>query len=538
MNLLPVAHRELGVMARRARTYYLRNLFAVVAIALVLGMLFAGFGGMLTAASAGQNLFLAFSALAGLYAILNGVAVTADCLGQEKRDGTLGLLFLTDLRGFDIVAGKLVSRAGNAAYGLLAAMPVLGIAPILGGVRGEDYARMFLALSNSLFYSASFGVFVSTIWAGERRALNFSMLGVLFLCIILPALAWAFTAKLGFAAVPAIFLWCSPTGAVVEAAAAAIGSGGPGSSYAYLLAAPHLLAWFFLVAAGWLLDRTWRSESDAQPVRSRFWRNHPRPVPKSPVAAYFRRHRRLEPNPLLWSGSKQGVLGIWLLLLAVCVGGAGVWLAFPAFRSEVPVYLAFVIVLNVSLLYSVILSSCRAAREDQRGGAMEILLTTPLGAEAYLRGRLLSLKRQTVWPFLFVILADLVAVVVGCSQTAGWSWEWIVWAVGLGFLTAKLSLDLYAASWIGFWQGFKSATTMQAVRRTLFYLIGFRWLMLLCVISLLGLVTGGMIFRTPAGFFLAVSSYFILLVTTMLHYFCAALSELRDDLRLLASGRT
>ena len=38
-------------------------------------------------------------------------AVTCGCIADEKKQGTLGLLFLTHLNSADIVLGKFVSRA-------------------------------------------------------------------------------------------------------------------------------------------------------------------------------------------------------------------------------------------------------------------------------------------------------------------------------------------------------------------------------------------------------------------------------------------
>ncbi|HQU46125.1 MAG TPA: hypothetical protein PK867_25150, partial [Pirellulales bacterium] len=42
--------------------------------------------------------------------------LTADCISSERREGTLGLLFLTDLRGHDVVLGKLVVAGLGAFY--------------------------------------------------------------------------------------------------------------------------------------------------------------------------------------------------------------------------------------------------------------------------------------------------------------------------------------------------------------------------------------------------------------------------------------
>ena len=58
MNLLPVAQRELQLLAGHPRTYWARVLAALVVSLVSLGMLYAGFGGLLSAASAGRTLFL------------------------------------------------------------------------------------------------------------------------------------------------------------------------------------------------------------------------------------------------------------------------------------------------------------------------------------------------------------------------------------------------------------------------------------------------------------------------------------------------
>ena len=63
----------------------------------------------------------------------------------------MGLLFLTDLKGYDVVLGKFIARSLPALYGLLALLPLIGIPLLLGGVTGSEFWRMALALVNALF---------------------------------------------------------------------------------------------------------------------------------------------------------------------------------------------------------------------------------------------------------------------------------------------------------------------------------------------------------------------------------------------------
>ena len=72
--------------------------------------------------------------LAFLGCLFSGVFLTADSLSGEKREGTLGLLFLTDLKGYDVVFGKLIATSLNGFYALLAIFPVLALPLVMGGV--------------------------------------------------------------------------------------------------------------------------------------------------------------------------------------------------------------------------------------------------------------------------------------------------------------------------------------------------------------------------------------------------------------------
>ena len=124
MTFLPIVERELRVQARQKRTYRLRLGAAGVAIAMVSFMLLVN-EVFSTPGSLGHGLFTVLAWLAFLYCLLSGVGNTADCLSEEKREGTLGLLFLTDLKGYDVVLGKLLATSLNNFYGLIAIFPPL-----------------------------------------------------------------------------------------------------------------------------------------------------------------------------------------------------------------------------------------------------------------------------------------------------------------------------------------------------------------------------------------------------------------------------
>ena len=90
MTFLPIVARELRVAARRRGTYRMR--LAMVWGALITGTsIFVATVGA-TPQQTGQYVFLGLSWLCLLYCLLSGRRWTADCLSEEKREGTLGLL--------------------------------------------------------------------------------------------------------------------------------------------------------------------------------------------------------------------------------------------------------------------------------------------------------------------------------------------------------------------------------------------------------------------------------------------------------------
>src|SRR5688572_10183627 len=90
--LWAVVGRELRVAARRRSTYWTRAVAVLLGTLLFVWMLeissaFAG------SAQAGRALFSALTFCAWLSCVFAGAFLTADCLSEEKREGTLGLLF-------------------------------------------------------------------------------------------------------------------------------------------------------------------------------------------------------------------------------------------------------------------------------------------------------------------------------------------------------------------------------------------------------------------------------------------------------------
>src|SRR6266404_6036589 len=179
MTFLPIVERELRVAARRRGTYWNRALAALSAILVFSGTLW--FEGRVAPKELGKDVFHVLSGLFLFSSMMAGIRYTADSLSEEKREGTLGLLFLTDLRGHDVVLGKLAATSLDAFYGLIAIFPVLAIPLLLGGVTFGEFWRMTLVLANALLFSLATGIFVSAISRDARKAMAWTFILILLI---------------------------------------------------------------------------------------------------------------------------------------------------------------------------------------------------------------------------------------------------------------------------------------------------------------------------------------------------------------------
>jgi len=118
VSLFPIVERELRVSSRRSITYYSR--IAAAAIGMTIVFVILRQSGSMPPGTAGKALFTSISSIAMMFCMAGGIRFTADSISEERREGTLGLLFLTDLKGSDVVFGKLAASSLNLVYGVIA----------------------------------------------------------------------------------------------------------------------------------------------------------------------------------------------------------------------------------------------------------------------------------------------------------------------------------------------------------------------------------------------------------------------------------
>jgi ABC-type transport system involved in multi-copper enzyme maturation permease subunit len=188
MTFLPIVDRELRVAARRKSTHRIRlwTTFGGALVNVFFLLFMRVFGSVFVGTSRwGGMLFTTLAWYAFGMCLLAGIFLAADVLSEEKREGTLGLLFLTDLKGYDVVLGKFMGIGLATAYALVASFPVMAFPLLMGGVTPGEFWRVALALLNALFFSLAVGFWVSS-WCRESSKAMAGAMAALFLITIGP----------------------------------------------------------------------------------------------------------------------------------------------------------------------------------------------------------------------------------------------------------------------------------------------------------------------------------------------------------------
>jgi ABC-type transport system involved in cytochrome c biogenesis permease component len=159
VNAIPVIARELREESRRSANYWLRVLAAGALILVFAAFVFAT---EVDLAELGAALFLVLhrTLLFGFWIIVP--LMTADCVSRERRDGTLGLLFLTPLTVADVIAGKAAIHSLRAVTLFLAGLPILGLPFVFGGVGWQSFCYAVLQLANAVLMGIAAGIYAST----------------------------------------------------------------------------------------------------------------------------------------------------------------------------------------------------------------------------------------------------------------------------------------------------------------------------------------------------------------------------------------
>jgi hypothetical protein len=442
----PLIARELLAYSRQPWTYWLRLLSALGAVS-VLGII-ATTGRNRLGQADGRSLFAGSTAILFFVASFNGLRSTSDCIASERRQGTLVLLFLADLKLNTILVSKMITNSLRNAWALLGTLPVLGLCLLLGGVSGSVFVQGVLAILAAAWLSLTVGLEQSCLNQGEHEAFSLGLRRLLLLNLL-----------------PLV----SPASLVLSAF---WGSGLFGQGYFWMTLGGTVFVGFqHWSGAKRDLARNWQ---EPPPEEGSVHSGRCTPPPP-PVTGHLRKPPRLCGNtpPAYWLFARYGdARQVTPLAIGVCFVATAAFVLLVDDPDMVKVIYPWV--MGAGRLIQMLAMAKIAPQsfaEIARPGALEILQTTPITLKQIVRAAydfLMIHFRRGVLPMLGLDALVLLMVALRARSADGSAW-------GLGrLLLAQNSLflsGLCAMGVTGIWLGLKQRSLARASFSTFFYFL-------------------------------------------------------------------
>jgi ABC-type Na+ efflux pump permease subunit len=427
-GIWPVVHRELRAGARRPLNHWLRVLAVIVG---VIGLHVAATNAPIT--TVGNRIFVELHRLLMFLILCVVPAITADCIARERREGTLGLLFMTPLRSWEIVIGKAAVQVLKAFTLWLAVVPILTIPFLSGGITwGLVAVQLGAELCAGIFCLAA-GILATSLT--DKRALAF-------------ILAFAFAATLVFGltdqqfwgalpwtpGIPTIVLPSVPTPAaqsmlIRRMVLTRLPGGGTGYAFTMqpMVVGPApapaavislwptggrilfalVVLWAAIRFAGFCVERSWKDKIPS--MRQIKWEKFCG-TPLSRQWSKRKMRETLEWNPIAWlqQYSWKARLTKWGLCLVftalLCIASTA-----DTFQEISEREVTVVIILAAAYTYA----GVNGFLQEKKNGALELILVTPLSIDEIIFGRMWGLWKQYF---------PATALLAGCYYALGFMW--------------------------------------------------------------------------------------------------------------------
>ena len=486
MTVWPVIVRELRAQSRQPSTYWLR----VAAAGVVLGMFafllmrLGRAGGLSIVVSPGAGGGNPFSGLgAVLFGQLNATIflcnaflaplLTADCISRERREGTLGLLFLTDLSATGIVAGKAFVHSLRGVMLFCAMLPMLAIPVLVGGVAGKDCVMALMINSIVLVLGLSAGIVASTFSRDWIRSVVMAELisagfVLIFMCLHVASLEYySFWTSRPFSSYQS-----SPFGKILSLFAFHTNLGTWGWGWRGRWSTPWESIWsaglsttrdwieivavigvcailmlFFVIhLAALRVQRSWREEPVSRRIaKAKIVLTRPR---FATGTLRRRLSRSLERNPIGWLQhySWNGRITKWGWLAAIIVVELFAISDVNDFAEVQPI---FVLLFTAGLAFT----ASASFRRERETGALELLLVCPLTVAQLIWGRLRGIWMQYLPSFALLIVCLAVGAEIenyDRSHKTGWFYA-IAFAAFITVPVIGLFFSLHTTNFLTAW---------------------------------------------------------------------------------------
>lgn len=413
MISFPIIFREFRYSARKKRTFVMRVIFGALLGLMVLMFVLGHFA--TESQAMGRYLLVTYGWQMFVLVFVLGPALTCGCISDERRDGTLPLLFLTHMNSADIVLGKFIGKGFDAFMLLLVTMPFLFVPVLLGGVDWDTTVALVILLVSQLGLGVAVGIVASSLLRGTVGSFTFAYIALGFFnvvcALIFPVakLADFLFLQVGNRSLDLAqdwFVWIgrlAPLHGLIR-----LSSISPGESL-FTLGFCSIVSLLLLWLATWRLPRSLKEkeESRAPAVGSRVAHTGSPRLPR-PCSRWW-----MERSPMLWLTYGRRKKAVWLEIAFVAGVCALAWyLEAPGGLLIVGGYLLW---MAIKLIF--VVDVARSFATEKENGSIAMLLTTPFSNTQIVNGQLYG---------AFARYGVLTLSAIGFALVGGLSHEWNV----------------------------------------------------------------------------------------------------------------
>jgi ABC-type transport system involved in multi-copper enzyme maturation permease subunit len=446
-GLGPVFFYEWLTASRRWQLYAVRALF----VAILLGALsMVWYGNLVDSngtldrrmlARIGEGFFYAIIGVQMAVVLLAAPAATAGSICLDKARGTLLHVLVTDLSDGEIVLGKLGARLLPVLSLMLAALPVLFLGVLLGGIDPEALLGAFLVTLGVAVFGCALALLLS-VWGTKTHEVLLAVYGLWAVVLLTNPVWYIFSALLKVSPPP---IWLKLANPFYTAFAPYLAPGATDIEEPVLFLVVALVLAAVLTVPAILCIRRVAVRQTNRPARERKRKRWA--IPFWSLTAWLP-GPSLSGNPVLWREWRRRRPSAWARVIWLTYAGLAIFFSAMALllddRNGLEIgALANGLQVSVGLLLLSV-GAVTVLAEERTRGSLDVLLTTPLPTRSIVWGKWWGAYRRVP---LLAILPTVVLFwfirddfkVVGTLAMAGF-----ILALG----AAITSLGLAIATWV------------------------------------------------------------------------------------------
>jgi ABC-2 type transport system permease protein len=489
----PIFDKELHVSSRMRRNYFLRFAYILLLSVFILSVWYGTIGPRSSSsavyavsrlAQAGRQVIITIAWFQFIACQLIAVVMLSSSISDEVRTGTLSVLMTTPIGGFQIVAGKLLSKLLQLILLLAISLPLLAIVRIFGGV-SWDYvvSSVWITLTATLLAGA-LSFLLSITYRHAYTVILVTMVVYMLFFGALPGLFNMLAVK-GMSAIDSqatqsLLALTNPFVAFAASNAKFTQSGMPGF-FSWPLHCLLMLAMTAVLVA----VSVWRVRQAATAGMSNSTSKlRLVGVLERVLARIFYRAGSqstdydvipVEDPPVVWKEMRKGFIGrsrgeaaMFVLLIGVFLIAAVLLLLSSSRNYLLPHYFMYAFYMVVMIRMAVFSAGSITAEKEAR--TWPVLLATPLENRAITRGKAIAAFRRNV-PLL---LLYIILFFISNFKMAGiMNFPIVLLTIALNLLPLASSILFVIGSGLYFGTRFRTTTTAVAAAVGLYLVITF-----------------------------------------------------------------